>query len=131
MSLGAGLKAFLAAAPQVAGGRIYPLRLPRNWRPVTGEVAVPFERAGGGRLHTFDGPTGNDRPTMRLHVWGKGYSETEAAAKAVKDKLDGYRGLMGAVAVAACRCTLEHNMIDPDTQAFHWVLDFFISYEED
>ena len=96
-----------------------------------GLPAVTFERAGGGRLQTLDGPTGNDRPDMRIHVWGRGYTETEAEAKAVKDKMDGYAGLMGGVTVSACRLTAEHELVDPDTQAFHRVLDFLISYEED
>ena len=54
MSLAAGLKSFLGTAnawgPVIAGGRISPLRLPRNWKPVKGLPAVTFERAGGGRL---------------------------------------------------------------------------------
>lgn len=94
-----GLRAFLAAdatiaALVVAGGitRIYPNKLPQG---VVATSLVYQEISNVGDHHNA-GPSGLASPRMQITAWAGSADAAATLARAVKSRIDGYRGTMGS-----------------------------------
>lgn len=70
------------------GNRIHPSQAPQS----SEFPALVYTDASRKTEITHDGPTPTDRYGMTLQTYGKTYGSVKAAAKAVRDRLVGYRG---------------------------------------
>lgn len=135
------LRAFLladsaiAAATVETGGatwRVYTVKLPQ------GKTApsIVFTRISGIGDHHNEGPSGLARPRIQIDVWAGGENPDAAAVLAdlVKDRIDGYRGVMGSgdYAVNIDGVFFDSEREDFDDTASLWRVsrDYFIWYKE-
>ena len=94
------LLADLQQLQTAAGSRVYFDTVPQN-------VALPaivLRRTGGERPRTTNGVALFERSTFEINVVGRDHPQTYGVARAVRDRLDGFRGLMGATRIRDARC---------------------------
>jgi Protein of unknown function (DUF3168) len=85
-----------------AGARVYLDTVPQN-------VALPaivLRRNGGERPRTLNGTPLFERSTFEVNVIAREHAQTYSVMKAIRDRLDGYKGPMGATNVRDARCVL-------------------------
>lgn len=86
------------AITALIGDRLEPLVVPQDkLRP-----AVAYERITTPAEYSHDGPSKPDYPTIQLTIEGRNYAEAKSVAKLIKNKLDGFQGMMGGLPVQAC-----------------------------
>lgn len=139
MSIATDLRAFLLADPILAGligGRLYPLRLPQ--RPAV--PALTYQWISGHRVHSTDGASGLAGPRVQFDAWAATYLEVEAVMRAVRLRLDGYRGPAGddstiQGAFFASERDFDEDAAELGTGAgealYRRSADFFIWHEEE
>jgi hypothetical protein len=132
-----GLRAFLAADAAIAAlvvsgllTRIYPVKLPQG---ITAASIVYNEISGQGDHHN-EGASGLVRVRMQIAAWAQTADAAHALFLAVKNRLDGYRGPMGA---GATLVTVQGAFVDSwrdvdDTVANlrGKAADYFLFFEE-
>lgn len=119
------LKAGSAVATLVAA-RIYPLTMPQG-----GEYpAVTTQRIDGPRVRSLSGPSNLAHPRFQIDCWATTYASVKAAAQAVRQRLDGYRGLMGTTTVGGVSLESDTDDFEPDTGLYRVSLDFIIWHKE-
>jgi hypothetical protein len=128
-----GLCAFLLADAAIAGlvaTRIYPVKLPQG---ITAPSIVYNEISGQGDHHN-EGASGLVRVRMQIAAWAQTADAAHALFLAVKNRLDGYRGPMGA---GATLVTVQGAFVDSwrdvdDTVANlrGKAADYFLFFEE-
>jgi len=128
------LNDFVLADPAVAGfvaARMYPVKLP----PGAVFPAITYFRVSADRAETLDGPAGRAAVRMQLSAWGQSYADAKNLAKALRLRLNGYRGPMtdGSDTVDVTRVSLitENDLHDDAREVFQVVLDFLIVQKED
>lgn len=129
MSLETALRAYVLADPAIAaavGQRMYPRRLPQG--PAL--PALDYQRIDTRRLHDLDGPDGLPRARMQVRAWGATVQSATDLAALVRERLDGFRGAWGDVAVGACLCVAERDLDDPETGRSAVVQDYMIQWRE-
>lgn len=95
----AGLVTYIEAQVPTAG-KGYPLVVPQD---LTGWAYQMLPAKGEDLAH--DGPTGFFRGRFQITLEGSGetpYADAKAKAKAIRQALHGYKGLMGSVPVEFC-----------------------------
>lgn len=129
MALEDALRTYTLADGGVAalvGTRMYPRMLPQN----ATLPALVYQRIDTRRLHDLDGPDGLPRPRMQITCWGTLPATAAGLAATVRQRLDGYRGAMGAVAVESCLLVGERDVNDPEAGRSGVALDFMIQFQE-
>lgn len=129
MDIEEGLCAFLEAATSVtavASTRIYPDVLPQ----VPQYPAVTIERISGQRVHNLAGPSGLGTPRIRINAWALSKAESKSLARAIRQAVDGYRGLMGTVEVRQTRIENEIDLYESDVFVYRTAQDYFLSHAE-
>lgn len=129
-----GLRAFLLAdasiSTAVGASRIYPMLLPQG--VITDSIV--YQRISAQNELNNSGPDGLARPRMQLDCWSKTANGAVALALLVKDRVEGYRGVMGsggdAVTVQAVIPDNEREDYDDTAKMFRVSLDYFIWYVE-
>lgn len=128
-----GLRSFLAADATIAGlvvtgstTRIYPVKMPQG---VTATSIVYNEISGQGDHH-MEGSSGLVRVRMQIGAWATTADAAHALFLAIKGRIDGYRGLMGAVDVQGCFIDSWRDLEDTENKMFGKVADYFINYSE-
>lgn len=123
------LKAWLGAKPTILATlgdrpRVYYLRAPAG-------VEEPYAtwRLWAEGHHHLTGVAAIESPLVTVDVYGKDEGAVGAAAKALDDELNGYRGLMGQVNVRACHRQSWQTIGEPraagtDDTVAHERLDF-------
>jgi hypothetical protein len=129
MSLEAELRTYTLADGTVTalvGTRMHARMLPQT--PTL--PAIVFQRIDTRRTHDMDGPDGLPRPRMQVTSWATTPAGVTDLATAVRDRLDGYRGVWGAVTVGSCLLVGERDLNDPDASRFAVAQDYMIQYQE-
>ena len=125
-----GLRAFLladaAVSAAVGGSRIYPVVLEQGQRG----ASIVYNRVTGQGDHHMEGPSGLSRPRYQIDAYAPFPDDANTLADLVKDRLDGYRGLMGAVMVQGCFFETERDDYQPDIDLHRVSRDYLIWFEE-
>ncbi len=116
----------VTAVSALIGSRFYPLRIPEN--PTY--PAVTYQRISGPRIRSHTGPSNLAYPRFQLDCYGATYLSAKASATALRVALDGYKGLMGTVAVGSVLLMDDRDDYDPATRIWRVSLDFIIGHQE-
>jgi hypothetical protein len=128
------LRAFLLAdaaiSSAVGASRIYPDEMPQG---VTATSLV-FQEISNVGDHHMQGPSGLARPRMQVTAWATTRDAAYALGLLVKDRLDGYVGVMGtggdAVTVQGVFFDNSRNLKDDAASLYGRQQDFIIWFEE-
>lgn len=129
MSMGAAIVALLEASAtveDVAGDRIYPVKLPRG---VT-LPAITYLTVSAPRDETQQGPSGLVMARVQVSCWGDNYDDSKAVAEAVRRTLDGYRGTSAGTRIDGVRLLNERDDIEAEPGTYQTALDFAVSHAE-
>lgn len=124
-----GLRTFLLADAAIAalvGTRIYPVKLPQG---VSGTSLILNEISGQGDHH-MQGASGLVTVRMQIGAWATTADGAHALFLAVKEAIDGYRGLMGDVTVQGVFIDSWRDIDDTVANLRGKVADYFIHYSE-
>lgn len=125
----AGLRTFLLADGPVAalvGTRIYPVKLPQG---IVAASLVYNEISGVGD-HNMEGASGLVQVRMQVGAWAQSADGAHGLYLAVKEAIDGYRGMMGDVAVQGVFIDSWRDIDDTVANMRGKVADYFIWYAE-
>lgn len=127
--LEADVRTFVLADGAVAalvGSRMYARMLPQT--PTL--PALVFQRIDTRRQHDLGDADGLPRVRLQVTAWASLPLAAATVAQAVRSRLDGVKGVMGASTIGACLCVGERDVSDPDPGRFGVALDFLIQVEE-
>lgn len=123
------VRTYILADTQVAtlvGARMYPRMLPQT--PTL--PALVFQRIDTRRLHDLDGADGLPRARLQITCWAALPDDAATVAQAVRARLDGVTGTIGASTIGASLCTAERDVTDAEAGRVGVALDFLIHYQE-
>ena len=124
------IRAFLLAdaaiSTAVGGNRVYPVVLPQGQRG----ASVVINRVSGLGSHTMQGADGLARPRLQIDCYAPLADDASALADLVKEVIDGYRGLMGAVNVQGVFFDGERDDYQSDVDLHRVSRDYFVWYVE-
>ena len=115
-----------AAVVALAGTRMHARKLPQT--PTL--PAIVYQRIDTRRLHEMDGPDGLPRPRMQVTSWATTPAAAYDLAAAVRERLDGYEGTWGTLAISSCLCVGERDVEDPDAGRNGVAQDYMIQFVE-
>lgn len=131
------LREFLLGDSTISGlvtagsvSRVYPIVLPQGIKL----ASVVYTRVSGGGDYHMQGRSGYVRPRVQIAAWAPKADDAVTLANAVKDRLDGYSGVMGSgaaqVRVQGVFQSDEREMYDDVVQMYGVMRDYFIHHEE-
>lgn len=127
----AGLRTFLLEDVQIAsavgGSRIHYIRLPNAVIP---GPSVVINRISEVTDYLSKGPSGLVTTRFQIDAWAVNYGAAEDLAIKIKDRMSGYRGLMGAVNVQAALSGNANPEYDSGVNLYRASRDFMVSYDE-
>lgn len=110
--------------------RIYPIKMPQG----TNVASIVYSRISGQSDYKMEGPTGLSRPRIQIDAWAPTADAAVTLANRVKDRIDGYSGVMGSgatsVTVQGVFMADERESYDDVVQMFGVSRDYFMHYEE-
>ncbi|MBR1193236.1 DUF3168 domain-containing protein [Bradyrhizobium sp. AUGA SZCCT0160] len=110
--------------------RVFPIVLPQGVKL----ASVVYNRISGAGDYDMQASTGYVRPRFQIAAWAPGADAAVTLAGRLKDRLDGYRGVMGsggsAVTVQGVFMADEREMFDDAVQMYGVMRDWFIHHEE-
>lgn len=110
----------------VGGERIYPVVLPQG---VTAPSIV-YNRISGLGDHTIQAPTGLAQVRMQIDAYAQTQNDADTLSRLIKERLDGYAGLMGDVTVQGVFYDTMRDDYQDDVKLFRVSQDFMIVFEE-
>lgn len=132
MSLESSLFTFItgdAVIGPLIGTRMYPMKLPQS--PTL--PAMSYFRVTSGQEYELEGQEVGVRPArFQFDCWDKepnGYEGILALGAAVRARLSGYMGAMGADTVQGIMIEDEMDLYEAETQIWHRVIEAVIWYE--
>lgn len=130
VALRAHLLANGSVSALVGGSRVFPVKLPQG---VTAASIVFNEISGAGDHHN-EGPSGLVQVRIQIGCWAQTADQAHALFLAVKEAMDGFRGVMGTggdlVRVQGVFVDTWRDIDDTMANLRGKVADFFIWYEE-
>jgi hypothetical protein len=124
------LRTFLLADPAISaavgGERIYPTVLKQGQQ----EPSIVYNRVSNVGDYTTRAPSGLTRPRFQIDAWAKTPDQAEALADLVKDRLDGFAGMMGSIRVQGVFFETERDDYAADINMFRTSRDYYIHFEE-
>jgi hypothetical protein len=127
------LSAFLlgdAAIATAVGTRVYPQFLPQN----TTVASIVYQKISDVGNHSLSGPTRLARPRFQIDAWAPTNNGANALALLIKERLDGYQGVMGsggdAVDVQGVFYENARELYDESAKLHRVSADYFIAYDE-
>lgn len=127
------LREFLLGDTNIAGlvaARVFPVVMPQGTRL----ASVVYTRVSGTGDYRMQGRSGYVRPRIQVAAWAPKADEAVNLANAVKDRLDGFTGVMGSgssqVRVQGVFQSDERETYDDVVQMFGVLRDFFVHHEE-
>lgn len=127
------LRAFLLADAGIAavvGTRVYPIKIPQGIKL----ASIVYTRISGPGDYFMEGPSGLVRHRLQLDSWAPTADAATALANLVKDRVDGYSGVMGTGGIAVnVQGVFQTDLREDydDTAALHRCgRDFMFAYEE-
>lgn len=108
--------------------RIFPLLAPQD-------VDVPFlvyQRVSGVRWRSLSGPSGMAQPRMQVDAYAMTYSGAKTLATAVRQTLDGFRGVVAGIRVGGIALQSDQDMPEEDVEPklFRVSMDFMVTHDE-
>jgi Protein of unknown function (DUF3168) len=131
--LAADITQYLKADATIAaavGQRVFPNIVPQG----SNFPAISYNQVSGVRLYDInDGPSGRAMPRITINSWAIRYLDVRNLADAVRQRLNGFRGMMGSTQVG--RITLDNEFDTYEEEAglsgIHRVVqDYIISFVE-
>jgi hypothetical protein len=134
----------IQAVTDLVGTRIRPLRTNQN--PLKGKGGlvqdgdtmprITIDRISNPRTPCLTGATTLANPRIQVDVLASTYSESRDVAEALRNCLDGYRGMMAEVFVDSCLLDDERDFDDPSTGLDEAAtvgvsMDFILHHQED
>lgn len=114
----------------LVGSKIYPLRIPQS----TDLPVITFQDVSTAVTQAHGEPSALPRKRFQFTIHGGTNESTDTIAKALKTRLDGYRGTMGeGLFLTEVTAVLFKNDIpddDTETGIMRRLLDFVIQYKE-
>jgi len=120
------LAAWLATNVPLVASRIYPSRLPQS----VVLPAITYLKVSGPRVPTHQGPSGLAKPRFQISCWDEKYLDAKAVAVQVRQALNCYSGMMGALRVGVALLRGERDLVDPARNIHQIALDFEVAHEE-
>lgn len=119
-----------AGIVNIIGARIFPLKMPQS----VDQPSIVYTRVSGLSGHHMAGRDGLARTRIQVDCWSKSADASSALANLVKDRLDGYRGVMGsgplAVDVQGVFFSDERESFDDAVKMYNTGRDYFINFAE-
>ena len=130
MSLESSLFTFItgdpAVGPLIGGTRMYPRKLPQSPQM----PSVVYNRISSGQEYELEGDEVDVRPArFQFDCWDDGYAGALALAAAVRARLSGYSGVVGADMVQTILIEDEMDMYEPETELWRRMVEAVIWYE--
>ena len=129
MSLAGDLRTFILADATVTGlvvARMSPMRLPQN--PTF--PALVYTQISGPRDRNLSGPSGRVVARFQIDCWAKTYLQAQSLADAVRARLDGYQGTMGATVVGSVALENETDDLEEEPEEYRKIQDYMIAFCE-
>lgn len=128
------LKSFLLGSAPIAaaaGTRIYPIKLPQG----TTGASIVYNRVSGGGDYHFQGLSGFAKHRFQIDAWAPTAQAATDLADLVRDRIDGYRGDMGAdsppvVTVQGVFMVDQREDYDDEAKLHRMSRDYFIDFME-
>lgn len=124
------LRTFLledANVQQLVGNRVYPVRLPQSNAKQT---SIVYHRISETVDHTMSGASGLTEQRIQVDAWAKDQDTANETADAVKERIDGFRGAMGAVDVQAVFLDNGRDDYDPAADLYRVSRDYLFYFGE-
>jgi hypothetical protein len=117
-----------AAIAALIGDRIYPNAMPQGVRA----TSIVYNRISDVGYHVYAGPLGFARPRYQLDAWAQTPDEAAALAGAIKERLDGFAGVMGTppVTVQGALFAGLRDDYDADAELYRTSQDYLILFVE-
>lgn len=127
------LRAFLLADAGIAavvGARVYPIKIPQG----VNLACIVYTRISGRGDYHHGGPSGLAMPRFQIDAWAPTGDAATALANLIKDRINGYRGVMGtdpaSVTVQGVFLLDEREDYDDAVRMSRMSRDYAIDYEE-
>ncbi|WP_211909160.1 tail completion protein gp17 [Tardiphaga alba] len=127
------LRQFLLADIGIAaivGARVYPLKIPQG----INQASIVYTRMGGPGDYHMQGPSHLARPRIQIDAWALTGDASVALAGLIKDRIDGFSGVMGsggdAVTVQGVFQVDEREDYDNATKLHRVGRDFIFWHDE-
>lgn len=115
---------------QQGGSRIFPIKLPQG----TKTASIVYTRISGAGDYHMEGESGLSMPRYQIDAWAPTADAATALANLIKDRISGYRGVMGtgpaAVTVQGVFMADEREDYDDAVQMSRMSRDYFIDHVE-
>lgn len=109
-------------SPQLAGGRIFPSRVPQG----QAFPAIVYQRDATRFLRTFDGHNGFTRTGLQVDCYAHSVYEAATLAARVKTALVDY----ATAPINLIALDNELDLFEPDTELFRVMLQFTVAHIE-
>jgi Protein of unknown function (DUF3168) len=116
------LLADAAIAAAVGGPRVFPVVLPQGER----RASLVYTRISDVGDHHMGGPSGLARPRYQIDAYAALQDDADSLARLVKDRLDGFRGLMGSVQVQGAFLDSLRDEYEQEAELFRTSVDYII-----
>lgn len=127
------LRTFLLADTGIAavvGTRVYPIKIPQG----INQASIVYTRISGQGIYHMGGPSGLAMPRYQLDAWAPKADDATTLANLIKDRIDGFRGVMGsgpmAVTVQGVFLLDEREDYDDTVNLHRMSRDYAIDFEE-
>jgi hypothetical protein len=128
---GAALFSIITGDATVAAlivARFYPITAPQN---VTKPYAT-YQRIGGVRHRSVDGPAGLASPRYQVDAWATDIDEARSLSAAIRRAIDGFKGDAGGLTIHEIVMDDEpFEDFEPDTLLYRASADYIVWHEED
>lgn len=111
----------------LAAGGSHAYRLPRA---VT-LPAITYMKVSGPRDQTQEGPSGLVMARIQVSSWGQTYASAKTLSDAVRQTLDGFRGIPEGVRIDVVQLINETDQGESEPDVFQTILDFRVMYAEE
>lgn len=126
------LRAYLLADPAIAAivaNRVFATVIPQG----VNSASVVVSLISGRGDHHMEGASGLGRSRLQVDAWAPGADVATALGNAVRDRIDGFRGVMGegdaAVTVQGIFLADERDGYDDATKLYRLGRDYFVDFD--
>jgi uncharacterized protein DUF3168 len=123
------LRSFLladAALAAVVGARIHPVVLPQG----ESRPSIVLTEISGMGDHHAQGPSGLARNRYQIDGYAQTADGADSIARLVQARLDGFKGMMGAVKIQGALFDTWRDDYDSEAELFRVSSDYVIWWEE-
>lgn len=116
-----------AGVTSLVATRIYPLQAPQTDL----DDYVTYERPSGAPYGQHSGPSGLTWARLSYVCHSSRYANAKTAAKAIRDALDGFAGVVSGMQIGHCIAEEDADIgFDPETRRYVTAIDFNVQYYE-